>query len=132
MSLRKMTLRTLAHLMAVRASWLHMPQLRRGAPAYRGVTPYSAARCARSGSRCAPCVRHLARPTLAAPFRPNYGCDAVRSPAIVNWWTPNGDYSMTPDTRCLRGRAMLTVRRTDRLPNQPAFRAPDCSHRGSQ
>jgi hypothetical protein len=58
--------------------------------------------------------------------------DAVRSPLIVNWWTRNGDYPMTPATRCLPGRPRSTVRRTDRLPNQPAFRAPDCWHRGSR
>ena len=57
--------------------------------------------------------------------------DAVRSPVIVNCWTQNGDYLMTPATRCLQRRPLLTVRRSDLLPDQPAFRARHCSHRGS-
>jgi hypothetical protein len=99
--------------------WLHKPQFRRGARAYLGA-PYL--------------IRlHVApRPTLAEPFRPNYGRDAVRSPVIVNCWTQDGDYSMTPATRCPRRRRRSAIRRSDRLPSQPAFRARDCSHRGSR
>ena len=47
---------------------------------------------------------------------------------LVNCWTQNEDYSMTPATRCLPGHPRSTVRRTDRPPSQPAFRAPDFSH----
>ena len=81
-------------------------------------------------SWCATCNRYWQRPALVEPCS-NYGCDAIRSPVILNCWMQNGDYSTTPATRCLRGRPLPAIRRTDRLPNQPAFRAPGRLHRGS-
>src|SRR5260370_25085157 len=43
--------------------------------------------------------------------------DRSYRPALgfINCWTQKGHYSMTPATRCLPGRPLSTVRRTDRL-----------------
>jgi hypothetical protein len=51
---------------------------------------------------------------------------------LVNCWTQNGDYPMTPAKRCPQRRRQSAIRRSDRLPSQPAFRARDYSRRGSR
>ena len=53
-------------------------------------------------------------------------------PVLVNCWTQNGAYPMTPAKRCPQRRRRSAIRRSDRLPSQPAFRARDCSRRGSR
>jgi Protein of unknown function (DUF3237) len=55
-----------------------------------------------------------------------------RSDTVFNCWTRNGDYPMTPAKRCPQRRRRSAIRRSDRLPSQPAFRARDCSRRGSR
>jgi hypothetical protein len=83
------------------------------------------------GSSCVTWVWYLAPADSGRARSLTWGCDALRSAAIVNCWTQNGDYSMTPAKPCFQHRRRSTIRRSGRLPNQPAVRARDCSHRGS-
>src|SRR5450432_3835046 len=69
---------------------------------------------------------------LSAHIAGGDGRDAARSPVIVDCWTQNGDYPMTPAKQYFQRRRRSVTRRSDRLPDRPACHERDHWHRGSR
>jgi hypothetical protein len=83
-------------------------------------------------SWCATCIRYLAAVFGSGPLWSSHvpTSDAMPFDRPFNWWTQNGDYSMIPATRCSPSRPLLTIHRSDRLPDRPACHGRDRWHRG--